>query len=150
MYAARKEQWEKQEYGAIDEYTSSKKEYDAQVHKLAKLEKETDNALNAYMDVMDTPQAAEYEEVFNKKFDETENLKQIVKDLKAGLSGKEAKAVRQMEKELSLRTGIPIDKVEMSGLKYDTAKMVYDSYDVVLKKFPELKGQLASFKYSSD
>ena len=70
--------------------------------------------------------------------------------MKAGLSGKEAKAVRQMEKELSLRTGIPIDKVEMSGLKYDTAKMVYDSYDVVLKKFPELKEQLASFKYSSD
>lgn len=86
---------------------------------MAELEKETDNALDAYMDVMDTSQAAEYEAVFNKKFYETESLKQIVKDLKAALSGKEAKAVRQIKKNLAVETGIPIDKVEMSGLQYD-------------------------------
>ena len=101
---------------AIAEYTASRKEYDTQVQRLAELEKETDNALDAYMDVMDTSQAAEYEAVFNKKFYETESLKQIVKDLKAALSGKEAKAVRQIKKNLAVETGIPIDKVEMSGL----------------------------------
>ena len=132
---------------AIAEYTASRKEYDTQVQRLAELEKETDNALDAYMDVMDTPQAAEYEAVFNKKFDETESLKQIVKDLKAALSGKEAKAVRQVEKNLAVKTGIPIDKVEMSGLQYDTADMIFGSYKTVLNKYPELKGQLASFKY---
>ena len=131
----------------IAEYTASRKEYDTQVQRLAELEKETDNALDAYMDVMDTPQAAEYEAVFNKKFDETESLKQIIKDLKAALSGKEAKAVRQVEKNLAVKTGIPIDKVEMSGLQYDTADMIFGSYKTVLNKYPELKGQLASFKY---
>lgn len=147
IYQARAKQWKKQEYSAIEEYTASRKEYNAQIQRLAELEKETDNALDAYMDVMDTPQAAEYEAAFNKKFDETESLKQIVKDLKATLSGKEAKAVRQVEKNLAVKTGIPIDKIEMSGLQYDTANMVFGSYKTVLNKYPELKGQLASFKY---
>lgn len=132
---------------AIAEYTASRKEYDTQVQRLAELEKETDNALDAYMDVMDTPQAAEYEAVFNKIFDETESLKQIVKDLKATLSGKEAKAVRQVEKNLAVKSGISIDNVEMTGLEYDTADMVYGSYKTVLNKYPELKGQLVAFKY---
>lgn len=132
---------------AIAEYTASRKEYDTQVQRLAELEKETDNALDAYMNVMDTPQAAEYEAVFNKKFDETESLKQIVKDLKATLSGKEAKAVRQVEKNLAVKSGISIDNVEMTGLEYDTADMVYGSYKTVLNKYPELKGQLVAFKY---
>lgn len=132
---------------AIAEYTASRKEYDTQVQRLAELEKETDNALDAYMDVMDTQQAAEYEAVFNKKFDETESLKQIVKDLKATLSGKEAKAVRQVEKNLAVKSGISINNVEMTGLEYDTADMVYGSYKTVLNKYPELKGQLVAFKY---
>lgn len=132
---------------AIAEYTASRKEYDTQVQRLAELEKETDNALDAYMDVMDTPQAAEYEAVFNKKFDETESMKQVVKDLKAALSGKEAKAVRQVEKNLAVKSGMSIDSVEMTGLEYDTANMVYGSYKTVLNKYPELKGQLVAFKY---
>ena len=132
---------------AISEYTASRKEYDAQVQKLAELEKETDNALDAYMDVMDTQQAAEYEALFNKKFDETESLKQIVKDLKATLSGKETKAVRQVEKNLAVKSGISINNVEMTGLEYDTADMVYGSYKTVLNKYPELKDQLVAFKY---
>lgn len=118
-YAADDKSVKKKEDNIIAEYTTSRKEYDAQVQRLAELEKEIDNALDAYMDVMDTPQAAEYEAVFNKKFYETESLKQIVKDLKAALSGKEAKAVRQIKKNLAVETGIPIDKVEMSGLQYD-------------------------------
>lgn len=146
-YAADDKSVKKKEDNIIAEYTTSRKEYDAQVQRLAELEKETDNALDAYMDVMDTSQAAEYEAVFNKKFDETESLKQIVKDLKAALSGKEAKVVRQIEKNLAVETGIPIDKVEMSGLQYDTADMIFGSYKTVLNKYPELKGQLASFKY---
>ncbi len=146
-YAADDKSVKKKEDNIIAEYTTSRKEYDAQVQRLAELEKETDNALDAYMDVMDTSQAAEYEAVFNKKFDETESLKQIVKDLKAALSGKEAKAVRQIEKNLAVENGIPIDKVEMSGLQYDTADMIFGSYKTVLNKYPELKGQLASFKY---
>ncbi len=80
-YTADDKSVKKKEDNIIAEYTTSRKEYDAQVQRLAEFEKEIDNALDAYMDVMDTPQAAESEAVFNKKFDETESLKQIVKDL---------------------------------------------------------------------
>lgn len=146
-YAADDKSVKKKEDNIIAEYTTSRKEYDAQVQRLAELEKETDNALDAYMDVMDTSQAAEYEAVFNKKFYETESLKQIVKDLKAALSGKEAKAVRQVEKNLAVKSGISINNVEMTSLEYDTADMVYGSYKTVLNKYPELKGQLVAFKY---
>lgn len=132
---------------AIAEYAMSRKEYDSQVQELAKLEREVDDAQDAYMDVMDTPQASEYEAAFNDKFQKAESLRQAIKDLKAELSGKEAKAVRQVEKNLAVKTGIPLDKVEMTGLQYDTADMVYSSYKTVLGKYPELKGQLAAFKY---
>jgi hypothetical protein len=99
---------------------------------------------------MDTPQAAELEQIFNKKFEEVEGFKQIVKDLKADLSGKEAKAVRQVEKNLAIKSGIPIDKVEMTGMPYDSAKTVYDSYAKVLNLYPELKGNLSGFTYTKD
>lgn len=132
---------------AIAEYAMSRKEYNAQVQELAKLEREVDNAQDAYMDVMDTPQASKYEAAFNDKFQKAESLRQAIKDLKAELSGKEAKAVRQVEKNLAVKTGMPLDKVEMTGLQYDTANMVYSSYKAVLGKYPELKGQLAAFKY---
>ena len=94
---------------AIAEYAMSRKEYDSQVQELAKLEREVDDAQDAYMDVMDTPQASEYEAAFNDKFQKAESLRQAIKDLKAELSGKEAKAVRQVEKNLAVKTGIPLD-----------------------------------------
>lgn len=132
---------------AITDFATSRKQYDEQVQKLAELEKQSDETLDVYMDAMDTPQAATFEQAFNEKYDEVESFKQMVKDMKAVLSGKEANAVRQVEKKLAVKTGIPIDKVEMTGLQYDTASMIYDSYNTVLKKFPELKGQLAALKY---
>ena len=73
------------------------------------MEREVDDAQDAYMDVMDTPQASEYEAAFNDKFQKAESLRQAIKDLKAELSGKEAKAVRQVEKNLAVKTGIPLD-----------------------------------------
>lgn len=132
---------------AIAQYVMSRKEYNAQVQELAKSEREVDDAQDAYMDVMDTPQASKYEAALNDKFQKAESLRQAIKDLKAELSGKEAKAVRQAEKNLAVKTGIPLDKVEMTGLQYDTADMIYSSYKAVLGKYPELKGQLAAFKY---
>lgn len=132
---------------AIADFTTSRKEYDEKVQKLSEMEKETDATLDAYMDAIDTPDEARLEELHSKKYDELERFREIVKDLKATLSGKEAKAVRQVEKNFADLTGIPANKVEMTGLQYDTAEMIYDSYDIVLKKFPELKGNLERFSY---
>lgn len=132
---------------AIADFVKSREDYEKQAKKLAKLEKQSDAMLDAYMDAMDTPQAAALEQAFNKKFGEVENFKQVIKDLQAALSGKEAKAVRQVEKNLAIKAGIPIDKVEMTGLQYDTADMVYKSYKKVLNRYPELKGRLGAFKY---
>ena len=67
--------------------------------------------------------------------------------MKAVLSGKEAKAVRQVEKNLAVRLGIPLDKIEMTGLEYDTANSIYNSYTKVLNQYPELRGHLTEFKY---
>ena len=36
----------------------------------------------------------------------------------------------------------------MFGLPYETAKAVYSAYEIVLDKYPELKGNLLSFKYN--
>ncbi len=135
---------------AINDFLASRKEYDAQVLKLEELDRQADEMLDAYMDAMDTPQVAELEQVFNKKYEEVESFKQIVKDLKAQLTGKEVKAVRQVEKNLAVKSGIPIDKVEMTGMPYDSAKTVYDSYAKVLNLYPELKGNLPSFTYTKD
>lgn len=129
------------------DYLKLKKEYDKEVKRVRKLEKETDDLLDQYMDAMGTPDEARIEKLHSKKYEELESLREVVKDLKAQLSGKEAKAVRQIEKNFADLTGIPIDRVHMTGLQYDTAEMIYESYDTVLKKFPELKGNLAKFTY---
>lgn len=131
----------------ILEYISSKNYYDEQLKHLAELEKESDDLLDAYMDAMDTPDADRLNKLFEDKFKEVEGFEQIVKDLKAQLTGKEAKAVRQIEKNLALKSGIPIDRIEMTGLPYESANMVYTSYKTVLQKYPELKGELAAFEY---
>ena len=132
---------------AITDFTESRKQYNEKVQKLSEFEKQADDMLDAYMDAMDTPKAAELEQAFNEKFEEVESFKQVVKDMKATLSGKEAKAVRQIEKNLAVKSGIPIDSIKMTGLEYDTADMVYGSYKTVLNKYPELRGQLVAFKY---
>lgn len=131
----------------ITDYIASRKKYDEQVQKLAELEKQSDEMLDAYMSAMETPQAAILEQAFNAKYDETESFKQVVKDMKAVLSGKEAQAVRQVEKNLAVKAGIPINRIEMTGLQYDTANTIYNSYKTVLDKYPELKDHLSAFKY---
>lgn len=131
----------------VGDYLVSKKQYDDGVKKVQSLEKETDDLLDQYMVAMDTSDEARLEKLHSEKYEELESLREVVKDLKAQLSGKEAKAVRQIEKNFADLTGIPIDEVKMTGLQYDTAEMIYDSYDTVLKKFPELKGNLAKFTY---
>lgn len=159
-YAARAKEWKKSfvDGGSkenltpvanddVGDYLVSKKQYDDGVKKVQSLEKETDDLLDQYMDAMDTPDEARLEKLHSEKYEELESLREVVKDLKAQLSGKEAKAVRQIEKNFADLTGIPIDEVKMTGLQYDTAEMIYDSYDTVLKKFPELKGNLAKFTY---
>lgn len=75
------------------------------------------------------------------------SMKQFAKDLKADLSGKEARAVRQVEKKIADITGIPLDNIDIAGLQHKTAEMIYSSYDTVLSKYPELKGNLEALKY---
>lgn len=132
------------------DYIASKKYYDEQVEHLNELEKESDDLLDAYMAVMDTPDADSANKLFEQKFEEVESFKQILKDLKAQLTGKEAKAVRQVEKNLAIKSGIPIGQVNMTGMPYDSAKTVYDSYETVLNLYPELKGNLSGFSYTKD
>ena len=132
------------------DYIASKKYYDEQVEHLNELEKESDDLLDAYMAVMDTPDADSANKSFEQKFEEVESFKQILKDLKARLTGKEAKAVRQVEKNLAIKSGIPIGQVNMTGMPYDSAKTVYDSYKTVLNLYPELKGNLSGFSYTKD
>ena len=76
-----------------------------------------------------------------------EGISQGIKDLKAALAGKEAKTVRQMEKNLAELSGIPLKKIKMTGLQYDTSNMIYSSCKKVLDIYPELKDQLSSFEY---
>ena len=78
------------------------------------------------------------------------SMKQFAKDLKADLSGKEARAVRQVEKNLADISGIPLDNIDMAGLQHKTAEMIYSSYDTVLSKYPELKGNLKALKYDNE
>lgn len=131
----------------IAEFTALRKQYNEQVQKLNELEKQSDEMLDAYMDAIETPQAAALEQAFNEKYNEVECFRQAVKDMNATLLEKEAEVVKQVEKNLSVKSGIPIDKIKMTGLQYDTANMIYRSYETVLNRYPELKGQLAAFKY---
>lgn len=130
-----------------EDYLQSKKVYDKEVEHVRKLEKENDNLMRRYMDAMDTPDADRFEKLFNKSYDELESAKDILKDLRSILSGKEAKAVRHIEKNLANITGIPLNKVNMVGIPYESAKTIYESYNIVLGKYPELKGNLTEFNY---
>ncbi len=132
---------------AIIDFTQSRKQYDEHVQKLAELEKQSEEIFHAYMEAMDASEAIDLQQALNEKYDEIESVREIIKDMKAGLSGKEAKAVRKLEKDLAIKAGIPIDKVKMTGLPYDTAHIIYNSYKTVLNKYPELKGNLAAFSY---
>lgn len=103
------------------------------------------------MDAMDTPDADRLEELFNTSYEELESAREVLKDLKATLSGKEAKAViRHIEKNLASITGIPLSNIKMNGRPYDSANLVFNSYKEVLDKYPELKGNLAGFSYVKD
>ncbi|MCI8860280.1 MAG: minor capsid protein [Lachnospiraceae bacterium] len=133
---------------AIIDFTQSRKQYDEHVQKLAELEKQSEEIFHAYMEAMDASEAIDLQQALNEKYDEIESVREIVKDMKAGLSGKEAKAVRKLEKDLAIKAGIPIDKVKMTGLPYDTAHIIYNSYKTVLNKYPELKGNLEGFEYN--
>ncbi len=143
-YQKRADSWKEDD---IQAYKSAKKEYENQIQKLAELERQSDEMLDAYMDAIDTPQAVALEQIFNKKYEEITSFKQVIKHIKAELSGKEAKAVRQIEKNLAIKSGIPIDRVKMTNLSYDSANSIYNAYKIVLNKYPELKGNLAAFIY---
>ena len=136
-----------EEIDEIAEYKAIKSKYNESLLKLDALEKETDEIFDKYMYALDTEDEKRLENLHSQKYDELESYKEIVKDLKSQLSGKEARAVRQIEKKLAVSTGIPINKIEMTGLPYESADMVYTSYETVLSRYPELKGKLAAFKY---
>lgn len=134
---------------SIKEYKKEKQKYQKALTKMEKLEKEVDDLLDSYMEALDTPNEKKLEILHGKKYDELEGFKDFVKDLKTQLSGKEAKAVRKIEKDISILTGIPLDKVKMDGMPYDSAELVYKSYKTVLRKYPELKDNLESFLYDT-
>lgn len=131
----------------IDDYLSARRKYQETELELAELEKEADALMDKYMDAMGTPSEKEANDRFEAKYDQVESIREILKDLKAKLSGKEAKAVRHLEKSLASKSGIPIEKIKLTGLPYDSAENIYKAYDVVLKKYPELKGNLAGLKF---
>lgn len=135
------------EDNAVSKYERAKSYYEDRLEHLSKLQKESDKLLDSYMDVMDSPDAGKIEAALEEKMEEIESFKLIIKDLKAQLSGEEAKAVRHLEKDLAVKTGIPDDKIKMTGLPYDSAKTIYDSYKTVLKQYPELRSNLSGFLF---
>lgn len=132
---------------SIKNYEQAKNKYEAQAEKLEKLQTEADKLLDEYTEAIGTAIEKELEEKYNSKYDEIESLKQIMKDLKAEVSGKEAIAVRTVEKNLANLTGMSLDNVSMTGMPYESAKVVYDSYKTVLNKYPELKNNIMRFSY---
>lgn len=84
---------------------------------MSRLEKESSSLFDEYNNVVNSQDAVRLEKAYKAKYDEVESFRQIVKDLKATLSGKEAKAVRQIEKNLSIKMGVPVDKVNMKGYR---------------------------------
>ncbi len=138
---------DKSDQDEITDYITSRKEYDEQVQKLTEFEKQSNKIFDVYVGAMDVPQAAALEQTFNEKYDKAESYKQVIKDMKVALSGKEAKAVRQVEKNLAVKLGIPLDKIKMTGLEYETANSIYNSYKKVLNQYPELRGHLTEFRY---
>ena len=132
---------------SIKNYEQAKNEYEEQAEKLEKLQTEADKLLDEYTEAIGTDIEKELEEKYNSKYDEIESLKQIMKDLKAEVSGKEAIAVRTVEKNLANLTGMSLDNVSMTGMPYESAKVVYDSYKTVLNKYPELKNNIMRFSY---
>ena len=133
---------------AIKDFRDTRKEYDEQAQRLSRLEKESNSLFDEYNNAANSRDAARLEKAYNTKYGEVESFRQIVKDLKATLSGKEAKAVRQIEKNLSIKMGVSVDKVNMKGLPYDSANMIFEGYKKVLNKYPELRGHLTSFTYT--
>lgn len=131
----------------ISDYISSKKKYDSDAKKLKKMEAENDELFDEYNAAIDTPKELELEKIWEQKYDELESFREIMKDFKSQLAGKEAKAVRHIEKNLANMLNIDVTKVNMTGLPYESADMVYQSYKVVLNKYPELRGHLTQFDF---
>lgn len=131
----------------IDEFLKAQKAYEESFGKLNDLEKEVDELLDRYMDALGTKNEKRLEKLHGQKYDEFEKFKEVVKDLKARLAGKEAKAVRQVEKNLARAIGISSDKIKMTGLPYDSASMIYKAYRKTLNLYPELRGKLDGFEY---
>lgn len=132
---------------AITNYLSGKKYHEEQVAKLAELEREVDKAMDKYMEMMDTPEAKKFEAIFDAKFDEAERQKRLIEDLEMRLKEKESMAIKQVEKNLSELSGMSIDKVKMEGMQYDSADMVYRSYERVLDRYPQLKNNMNYFEH---
>lgn len=146
----------KQKYLKIDdnemiiaEYVSSRKEYQNLIEKQKQLEIEEDSLLDQYMDALDTPKEKQLEKLHNQKYDELESVKEKIKDIGALLSGKEAKAVRVVEKQLSKITGIDLSKIHLTGLSYDSAETVLVGYTSVLKKYPMLKNHISKITFDN-
>lgn len=146
----------KQKYLKIDdnemiiaEYVSSRKEYQNLIEKQKQLEIEEDSLLDQYMDALDTPKEKQLEKLHNQKYDELESVKEKIKDIGALLSGKEAKAVRVVEKQLSKITGIDLSKIHLTGLSYDSAETVLIGYTSVLKKYPMLKNHISKITFDN-
>ncbi|MBR1673983.1 MAG: hypothetical protein IJ703_03380 [Eubacterium sp.] len=133
----------------INEYKKQRAEVEEKERQLDKLIQEREDLFDRYMDHIDDPiMAKQLEEIYNKKYDQVESFSQIVKDMKANLSGAEAKAVRHIEKNLSNYAGIPIEKVKLTGLPYESADSIYKSYVKFIDKYPELRGELAGIEFN--
>lgn len=134
----------------IDDYLDYRKKYESNLSKLQRMEKENDELFDAFNMATDEKEGERLEKIWESKYDELSKFQEKVKDLKATLSGKEAKAVREIEKNLANEIGVDSSKINMFGMPFDSANTVIESYKKVLKKFPELKGNLVGFDYTKN
>lgn len=134
----------------IDDYLDFRKQYELNISKLQQLEKENDELFDAFNMATDAKEESRLEKIWESKYDELSKFQETVKDLKATLSGKEAKAVREIEKNLASEIGVDSSRINMDGMPFDSANMVRESYKTVLKKYSELKNNLAGFDYTKN
>ena len=119
---------------------------DAEEKKLKRLETEADDLFFKYDATLDEDnpvKQAQAEKIFRDKEDEVKIQNELIEKIKKALSPLEEKAVARVEDKMSAFTGIPREKVSLTGLSYDMAREISNSTKKTFDMFPELKGHVS-------
>ncbi len=119
---------------------------DAEEKKLKRLETEADDLFFKYDATLDEDnpvKQAQAEKIFRAKEDEVKIQNELIEKIKKALSPLEEKAVARVEDKMSAFTGIPREKVSLTGLSYDMAREISNSTKKAFDMFPELKGHVS-------